>query len=111
GEALVVTEVEVGFGAVVQGIDLAVLEVIHRAGIHVSIRIKFLKNNAKTPRLKQCSERSGSQSLAQGTYYAAGDENVFHGRILRFARASFSSSAVASSGVSMPGDPVAVTST
>src|SRR4029453_12132401 len=92
-EALIVAEIEIGFRAVVQHIDLAVLEGIHRAGIHVQIRIEFLENNAKTTRFEQCSQRSGRQSLAQGTNHTARDENVFHEEILRFARASFCSSA------------------
>ena len=110
-EALVVAEVEIGFCAVVQDVDLAVLEGIHRAGIHVQIRIKFLENNTQTTCFEQRSKRRGGQSFAKGTNHPASDKNVFHEGILRFARASFCSSAVASSGVSMPGDPVAVTST
>jgi hypothetical protein len=35
GEAFIVAEIEIGFRTVVQHIDLAVLERIHRAGIHV----------------------------------------------------------------------------
>jgi hypothetical protein len=102
---------ERAFRTIVQHIDLAVLEGIHRAGIYVQIRIKLLKNNAQTTCFEERSKRRSSQSFAKGTNHAASDENVFHKRILRFARASFCSSAVASSGVSMPGDPVAVTST
>ena len=46
GEAFIVAEIEIGFCTVVQHVDLAVLERVHRAGIYVQIRIKFLKNNA-----------------------------------------------------------------
>jgi hypothetical protein len=46
GEAFVVAEIEIGFCTVVQHVDLAVLERIHRARIYVQIRIKFLENNA-----------------------------------------------------------------
>src|SRR6187399_478092 len=100
-------EVEIGFGAVIQHVHLAVLEGIHRTGIYVQIRIKLLKNNAQTTRFEERPKRCGGQSFTKGTNHAASDENVFHKRILPFARASFCSSAAASSSVSMPGDPVA----
>ena len=111
GEALVVTKIQIGLCAVVEHINFAVLERIHRSGIDVQIRIEFLEDNAQAAQLKQCTERSRGQAFAQGTDNAASDENVFHERALLLARASLCSSATASSGVSTPGDPCFVTST
>ena len=42
GEALVVAEVEVGLGAVVEDVDLAVLVRAHRARIDVDVRVELL---------------------------------------------------------------------
>ena len=41
GEAFVVAQVQVRFGAVVGHINLAVLERVHGAGVHIKIRIAF----------------------------------------------------------------------
>ena len=41
-EALVVADVEIGFGAVLGDVDLTMLERVHRAGIDVDVGIKFL---------------------------------------------------------------------
>ncbi len=41
-EPLVVSEVQVGLGAVVQHEDLAVLERVHRAGVDVDVRVELL---------------------------------------------------------------------
>ena len=41
-EALIVADVEIGFGAVLGDVDLTMLERVHRAGIDVDVGIKFL---------------------------------------------------------------------
>ena len=64
GESLVVAEIEIGFRAVVQHVNFAVLERIHRSGIDIEIRIKFLENNAQTARFEQRAERSRGQPFA-----------------------------------------------
>ena len=110
-EPLIMTEIEVGFCAVIQHIDFPVLKRIHRPRIDIEIRIELLEHNPQTTQLKQRAERGCGQTFAQRTHDATGNENVFHETLLCFARASFCSSAFASSGVSMPGDPLAVTST
>ncbi len=51
-EALVVPEVEVGFGAIVEDINLAVLKRAHRARIDIEVRIKFLDAHLEPPHLK-----------------------------------------------------------
>jgi hypothetical protein len=46
-------EVEVGLGAVVQDIDFAVLERVHRPGIDIEIRIEFLEQNAQPAQFEE----------------------------------------------------------
>ena len=112
GEALVMAEVEIGLGAIVEHVDFAVLKRIHRPGIDVQIWIEFLEDDAEAAQLEQRAERSRRQAFAQGTHDSACNENVFHRRVLfRDKGASASSSETASSGVSTPGDPVFVMST
>ena len=72
-------EVEVGFGPVIQHINLAVLIRAHRARIDVQIRIKFLEGDFEAAILEQGAERGGQQPFAERTDHAAGDENIFHG--------------------------------
>ncbi len=75
-EALVVTDVEVGLGAVVGDEDLAVLERVHRAGIDVEVRVELLHRDAQTARLEQPAQRAGGQPLAERGGDSTGDEQV-----------------------------------
>ena len=52
GEALVVSEIEIGLGAVIGNEDFAVLERRHRAGIDVDVRIELLQRDFETARLE-----------------------------------------------------------
>ena len=61
-KALVVADVEIGFGAVLGHEDLPVLEGVHRAGVDVDVRVEL--------------QTGGGQSLAQGGDDSPGDENV-----------------------------------
>ena len=81
GEALVVAQVEVGFAAVVQHVDFAVLVGAHRAGVDVDVRIELLHPHAQAAALEQHADRRAGEALAQGADDAAGDEDVF-GHIL-----------------------------
>ena len=76
-------------------------------GIDVEIRIEFLEDDAQAAQFEQGAERSRGQAFAERTHHAAGYKNIFHRRdaFRRRARASFRSSAFASSGVSTPGEP------
>ena len=56
-EALVMPQVQVGFRAVFGDEDLAVLEGVHGARIHVEIRIELLHSHFQTTRGKQAAER------------------------------------------------------
>ena len=46
GEPLVMSQIEVGFGAVVEDVHLAVLIRAHRAGIDVDVRVELLHPHA-----------------------------------------------------------------
>ena len=64
-EALVVAEVEVGFGAVFGDEDFAVLKRAHGAGIHVEVRVAFLQGDFKAATFEETSDGGGSYALAQ----------------------------------------------
>ena len=53
GEALVVAEVEVGLGAVVGDVDLAVLERRHRARVDVDVGVALHQRDLEAVRLEQ----------------------------------------------------------
>ena len=57
GEPLVMPEVEVGLGAVVGDVDLAVLGRAHRARIDVEIGVELAQPDLEAARLEQRSQR------------------------------------------------------
>src|SRR5690348_59792 len=65
GEALVVAQVEVGFGPVVGDKDFAVLEGRHGARIHVQIRVHLLHVDFEAAAFQQAADGGGRQALAQ----------------------------------------------
>jgi hypothetical protein len=74
-------EVEIGLGAVVGHIDLAVLIGRHRARIDVEIGIEFPDSHAESSRLQQRRQACRHQTLAKRGDHAAGYENIpRHGR-------------------------------
>ena len=87
-EALVVADVEIGFGAVLGDVDLTVLERVHRARIHVDVRIELLLQNLDAAATKQAAEGRGCQAFAEGGNNAAGDENMLGDVFLRIAMLS-----------------------
>jgi hypothetical protein len=74
-ESLVVAEVEVGLGAVVGDVDLAVLERAHRARVDVEVRIELDEGDSQAPRFQDRGERCRSDALAEGGHHTAGDED------------------------------------
>ena len=83
GEALVVAEVEVGLGAVVGDVDLAVLVRAHRARIDVDVRVELLQRDLVAVAFEQRADRGGRQALAERRDHAAGHEDVLDGRRVR----------------------------
>src|SRR5262249_30878504 len=77
GEALVVAEVEISFGAVISNEDLAVLKGRHGAGVNVQVRVKFLQVDLEPAAFEQASDGSSRQALAEGRHNTTRHENVF----------------------------------
>ena len=76
-EALVVAQIEIGFGAVVGDEHLAVLERAHGAGIDVQVGIEFLKRDLQAAAFEQAAEARRRDPLAQGGNHTAGYKYVF----------------------------------
>src|SRR6185437_7945575 len=75
-EALVVAEIEVGFGAVIRDENLAVLVRRHSAGIDVQVGSELTQPDLGSASLKDRAERRRSKTLAERGNHAAGDENI-----------------------------------
>ena len=58
-------EVEVSLPTIICDEDLPMLKGIHRARIHVDVRIEFLNDNPQTTLLEQASKGSSSQAFAK----------------------------------------------
>ena len=65
GEALVMTEVEVGLGTILGNIALAMLVGVERAGVDIDIRVKFLVGDRIATSLEQTCQRGGNNALAK----------------------------------------------
>ena len=65
GEALVMAEIEIGLGAVVGDVDLAMLVGRHRPRIDVEIGIELAQADLVAARLQQRRERGGHEALAK----------------------------------------------
>ena len=65
GEALVMAEVEIGFGAVIGDEDLAMLIRRHRAGIDIEVGVELAQAHFIAARLQQRAKRRRSQTLAK----------------------------------------------
>ncbi len=77
GESFVMPEVQIGFRAIIQNIDLPMLEGTHRSWIDIQIRIKFLKGNLQAPAFEQGAQRRGGETFPQRTDHATCDKNIF----------------------------------
>ena len=64
-EALIMSEVQIRLRAVVRDKHLAVLNRVHRAGIHIQIGIELLHRDAVAARLQQTPERGRCDALAK----------------------------------------------
>ena len=76
-EALVVPEIEIGLGAVVRHVDLAVLERAHRARIDVEVGIEFLENDVEPALLEEESDGGAGDAFAERRNDPSRHENVF----------------------------------
>jgi hypothetical protein len=75
-EPLVVTEIEVGLGAVVEHEHLAVLEGVHRPGVDVDVRVELLEDDLQPTRLEEATEGRGGDAFAEARGDASRDEDV-----------------------------------
>jgi hypothetical protein len=64
-EALVMPEVEVGFGTVIRNEDFTVLKRTHRTWIDVQVRITFLKCDFETATFEETTDRGGCYAFSQ----------------------------------------------
>ena len=64
-EPLVVAEIEIGLGAVVEDEHLAVLERVHRSRVDVDVRIELLDDDLQTTRREEAAEGGGGDALAE----------------------------------------------
>src|SRR5947209_8847416 len=69
-------EVEIGLGAVVEDIDLAVLVGAHGAGIDVDVRVELLEADAQAAVFEEHADGGAGETFAQRTDHAAGNENM-----------------------------------
>ncbi len=70
-------EVEVGFGAVLCYIYLAVLIRAHGAGVDVDVWVELLSRDLKTARLEESAKRGGGDAFAETGNYAARNKDIF----------------------------------
>ena len=76
GEALVVTEIEIGLRAVIGHEHFAVLIRRHRSGIEVEIGVELAEADLVASGLQQGTQCRRSQTLAERRNHAAGDEYI-----------------------------------
>ncbi|BAI65237.1 hypothetical protein RMDY18_14050 [Rothia mucilaginosa DY-18] len=75
-EALVVSDVEVGFSTVVGDKDFTVLEGVHRTGVDVQVGVELLHGHREATCAKKLTEGRGRQALTERRCNAAGYENL-----------------------------------
>ena len=68
-------EIQIGLGAVIGDIDLAMLERRHGAGIHIEVGVELAQTNLVAACLQQRAKGGGRKTLSEGRDHAAGDED------------------------------------
>ena len=76
-EALVVSQVQIGLGAVIGDVHFAVLVGAHRARINVQVGIALLEGDAQAAAFEQAADGCGRDAFSQGGNHAAGYKNIF----------------------------------
>jgi hypothetical protein len=64
-EALVVAQVEIGFGAVIGHENFAVLKGAHRTGVYVQVRIAFLDRYSEAATFEETTDRRCCDAFAE----------------------------------------------
>ena len=65
---------------IVQHINLAVLEGIHRSRVNIQVRVKLLNGYLQSTVFEERPQRSGCESLTQRTHHTTSDKNIFRFR-------------------------------
>ena len=76
-EALIVTQIQVGFRAVLGDVNLTVLVGAHGAGVDIDVGIQLLGGDLQSPCLEKTAKRRRGNALAQTGNHAAGYKDVF----------------------------------
>ncbi len=74
-EALVVTQVEIGLGAVVGDVDLAVLERAHRARIDIDVGVELHHRYPQAAGFENGGEGGSGNAFAERRHHPTGHEN------------------------------------
>ena len=74
------TEIEIGFGTVIENVYFTVLVGRHGAGIDVEVGVEFLHQDLEAAFFEQGADGGCGQTFAERGNDAAGDKNVFHDR-------------------------------
>ena len=77
-ESFIVSEIEVGFSAVIGNENFSVLDRVHGTRIDVDVRIEFLHGNFVAAGFQKTSQGCGSDSLSETGNNTASDEDVFY---------------------------------
>ena len=77
-KTLIVSQVQIRFRSVVRYKHLSVLNRIHRAGIHIQIRIKLLHGDMIASCLQKSSERSRCNSFSKSGNNASADKYILN---------------------------------
>ena len=79
-ETLVVSQIKIGFCAVLCNIYLTMLIGAHGAGVHVDIGVQFLRGYFQSASLQQASKGGSGNSFSQSGYHAACDKKKLRHR-------------------------------
>ena len=80
-EALIVSQVQVGLGAVLGDEDLPVLEGAHGARVHIEVGVELLVPHPEAPLLQEPPQGRRADALPQAGHHTAGDKDEFRGHI------------------------------
>src|SRR5690242_21375816 len=86
-------EIEIGLGAVVSDVHLAMLVGAHRARIDIEIRVQLPQPDGVAPGLQKCAQSGGSQAFSERRDHAAGYEDQPRHGIAPWSKAQGCSSA------------------
>ncbi|EFA23571.1 hypothetical protein BIFGAL_02675 [Bifidobacterium gallicum DSM 20093 = LMG 11596] len=84
-EALIMADVQIGFGTIFSNIDFTMLERVHGAWINVDIWIKFLLQHMDAAAAQQTSEGGCRQTFTKGGDHTTSNENMLGNVLLGIA--------------------------